>query len=420
MTPVLFDVSRLIIRASLAAPTGIDRVTEAYGRWLMSRTDVEFIPVCVWGGYIWPLRSEPIAAILQRKSSEPDFSAPNWQALLKALSGQSTSVEALRASEGPGLVSRSIRRYVPAAFRTFAFLRPRRIPEGAIYLNVSHYGLEQPKLLDRLVAKKIAPIALIHDLIPISHPEYCSPLASVWHRRRIDAVLTHAHHVIANSQNTAAELRAYASANGRRLPPISIAPLGLDSAFFQRKGALERAVPYFACVGTLEPRKNIAFLLALWQRLAQRMGDQTPLLVLVGQRGWENESIIDQLERAPAIRRFVHEISGVHDEQVAMLIAGACALLSLSFDEGFNLPVSEARAIGTPVIASDIPVHRELVPEATLIDPLDGPSWLAAIEKSAQIRTALESCTPFSWKDHFDIAAGAIGLGNKVSSEQPR
>jgi len=72
------------------------------------------------------------------------------------------------------------------------------------------------------------------------------------------------------------------------------------------------------------------------------------------------------------------------------------------------------------VIASDIPVHRELVPEATLIDPLDGPSWLAAIEKSAQIRTALESCTPFSWKDHFDIAAGAIGLGNKVSSEQPR
>ena len=144
MTPVLFDVSRLIIRASLAAPTGIDRVTEAYGRWLMSRSDVEFIPVCAWGGHIWPLRPERIAAILQRKSSDADFSAPNWQILVKALTGQPGATSGLRASRGPGLLSRTVRRYIPAAFRTFAYLRPARIPEErGLHLNVSHYGLER-------------------------------------------------------------------------------------------------------------------------------------------------------------------------------------------------------------------------------------------------------------------------------------
>src|ERR1700722_18324309 len=131
MTPVLFDVSRLIIRASLAAPTGIDRVTEAYGRWLLSRQDVEFIPVCVWGGYIWRLRQQPIAAILQRKSFGPDFSAANWQALVKALAGGAGPMDGLRAAPDPGLLSRVIGRYVPAAFRTFAYLRPCRVPGGA-------------------------------------------------------------------------------------------------------------------------------------------------------------------------------------------------------------------------------------------------------------------------------------------------
>ena len=88
-----------------------------------------------------------------------------------------------------------------------------------------------------------------------------------------------------------------------------------------------------------------------------------------------------------------------------MLIAGAHALLSLSFDEGFDLPVSEARAIGTPVIASGYSgPSRTRAPDATLIDPLDGPggAWLAAIESFSCSRTVSEPRTPFSWKDHFN------------------
>jgi glycosyltransferase involved in cell wall biosynthesis len=170
------------------------------------------------------------------------------------------------------------------------------------------------------------------------------------------------------------------------------------------------ARPYFVCVGTIEPRKNVHFLLRLWRRLAERMGADTPWLVLAGRRGWESEAILDHLERSPPVRRFVHEVSHLGDRDLARLIAGANALLAPSSCEGFDLPVAEATALGTPVIASDIPVHREFASHARLLDPVDGLAWLAAIEDAATRRPSAEPSRPFDWESHFQIAGRALGL----------
>jgi glycosyltransferase involved in cell wall biosynthesis len=144
------------------------------------------------------------------------------------------------------------------------------------------------------------------------------------------------------------------------------------------------------------------------------MGDATPPLVLAGQCGWETEVIVDHLERSPPVRRFVHEISGLGDAELAKLIAGARALLSPSIIEGFNLPVAEALSMGTPVIVSDIPVHRELAVGARLIDPLDGPAWSEAIETAARRELSLMSSSPprapRGWPEHFAIVAKALEL----------
>jgi len=170
--------------------------------------------------------------------------------------------------------------------------------------------------------------------------------------------------------------------------------------------------PYFICVGTIEPRKNLVFLLSIWRRLAATLGDDTPWLILAGKRGWENEEIIDHLDRSPPIRRFVHEVNDLTDEQLARLISGANALLAPSRAEGFDLPVAEAGALGTPVIGSDIPVHRELARAATLLDPMDGPAWLAAIESAAKSRARTPVAAPPSWDAHFAIVGEALGLGS--------
>ncbi len=89
------------------------------------------------------------------------------------------------------------------------------------------------------------------------------------------------------------------------------------------------------------------------------MGPATPRLVLVGQRGWENEMVLDVLERSELLRDHIAEHNALPDKQVRSLIAGARAVLLPSFAEGYGLPIAEALALGTPVLCSDLPALRE-------------------------------------------------------------
>lgn len=147
-------------------------------------------------------------------------------------------------------------------------------------------------------------------------------------------------------------------------------------------------VPWRAagCLGTIEPRKNHLLLLHAWRALAERAPAVShPRLVLVGRRGWENENVVDLLDRCEALTGLVIEAGRVGDVRLAELLAGARAVLMPSFAEGFGLPVAEALAAGVPVIASDIAVLRETggtVPD--YLDPLDGPGWLRAIADHAR------------------------------------
>jgi glycosyltransferase involved in cell wall biosynthesis len=404
---VLFDVTRMFMRPARSTPTGIDRVNHAYGRWLTGEPDVDVIPVCAWGGVLTPLSKSAFSRILERDQRQETAPTPAFGQLLKALEGARGAAPRPAPAPERGRVFSAIARYAPAARRTVANWRPAITPADALYLNVAHFGLEQPGLLRRLEARGVKSAVMIHDLIPIVHPEYCGPSAARWHRRRVDAVLDHASLVLTNSTSTADEVRTFSA--GRRTPPIWVAPLGLESAFLNDRPAPLPVGRYFVCVGTIEPRKNLAFLLTLWRRLAERLGDETPRLVLAGRRGWENESVIDQLERSPAVLRFVHEAPGLADGELARLIGSANGLLAPSFSEGFNLPVAEAMAMGTPVIASDIAVHQELALGACLIDPVDGPGWLAAIEAAATARPEVRRANPLSWPDHFGIVKTALG-----------
>ena len=387
MTRVLFDIGRIFVRGSRFSPTGIDRVVVAYARWLLDQPDVELQPVITIGGRLLgvprrmlerTIRQNEAFSRLRNDSDEP---GPAWGALRHALSSQTDRAAPLRARPVADQIPQRARWHLAIAGRALANLRPVRASPGAIYLNVSHTGLDQPRVLARLAERGVAPVVMVHDLIPINFPEYCAPAAEARHQRRIAEIIAHARLVITNSATTAIELADYAAALGRDAPTTVVAPLGIESAFFEDAPAWAPARPYFVCVGTLEARKNLAFLLAAWRRLAERLGPETPRLVLVGRRGWENEAVLDHLQRSAAVIRLVHEVSDLSDRELARLVGGAAALLSPSLAEGFDLPVVEALALGTPVIASDIPVHRELASgAATLIDPLDGPAWIDAIE----------------------------------------
>ncbi|MGH6985838.1 MAG: glycosyltransferase family 4 protein [Caulobacteraceae bacterium] len=422
-TPILFDATRLVNRRQWGSPTGIDRVLLAYAKWLLyEQTSIELTPVVSWSGRLTAMPT----SLLQKLVLEADeFGAGPPSAAPSVLSDliarlqpgveDHVALRAGRTSPRPAWFHGKL-----AAGRKYVRSRVQQEPPRGVYLNVGHSGLDRPGFLDRLSRRGLTLVIMLQDLIPISWPEYCAPAASARHIERVDSTLRNANLVLANSQSTADGISAYARSRGLRLPRMEVTKLGIESSFLRCEAPRSALRPYFLFIGTIEARKNLAFLLTVWRRLGEEMGASTPHLVLLGRRGWENESAIDLLERSAVVKSVVHEAADLGDHAAVALLAGARALLAPSFAEGFDLPVMEGRVLGTPVIASDIPVHRELAPEAELIDPLDGSAWAAAIRRqtlSPLRRVAYEAPT---WEAHFDQVSILLGLTDKTAPKSLR
>lgn len=375
---LVLDLSRFLSRAFLAAPTGIDRVEMAWARGLAARAPdrLRYAALHPAGRYYGRLDPAAVARFL-------DFTEERWRT---------------------GIADRR------AAVRHLWALRPRPVPPSKaprLYLKPSSDGLEDEALTRAILIREGARLlCLVHDLIPLTHPEYARPHGAETQRRRLATLDALADTVLTNSHDTLGMLRAHLTQ-----PRLAAAPLGIDPApAVQAPPAPGR--PYFLCVATIEPRKNHLLLLNLWRRLAETRPPTTiPRLVLVGRRGWENENALDMLERSPALRPYVEERGPLGDRDLAPLLAGARALLLPSFAEGFGLPVAEALAAGCPVLCSDLPALREAGRGAPdYLDPLDGAAWATAIDayarpdslaRAAQL-TRLADWQPPTWDRHLD------------------
>ena len=276
--------------------------------------------------------------------------------------------------------------------------------------NTGHTGLENKGYAALLRRWGARPIFVVHDLIPVTHPEYCRPGERVRHLARMRNAITMGCGIIAISHNMLDALRTLSNEAGLRLPPTVVAPNapGLPPP---APGPRPIKGPYFVVLGTIEPRKNHWLLLQLWRRLVERLGEAAPRLVIIGQRGWECENVVDLLERCEQLRGFVFEKNHCSDEELVTYLHHAQALLFPSFVEGYGLPMSEALSLGVPVIASDLPVFREIagaVPEYA--DPLDGRRWMELIGDYAEVHSVrrmaqLERMADFrgtTWAQHLN------------------
>ena len=155
-------------------------------------------------------------------------------------------------------------------------------------------------------------------------------------------------------------------------------------------------------LGTIEPRKNHALLLDVWDGLAQGGGD-IPHLFIIGNRGWADPALLARLDAQPA---GVTELRGLSDGAVAALVAGARALLFPTLAEGYGLPPLEAAALGTPVVCTDLTVLREtLLDYPVYLHPSDSYAWMETIRAHADGsggRNGKAGLDLPSWKDHFN------------------
>lgn len=411
---VLFDASRLLSRTERTAPTGVDRVCLAYAEWLLSRPDIVVTPVRARQDQLVAVDEPWFRRCVENLRSRwtGDFFerslTPDEMRLMTALSADRKGSESV-IGKPPADDRRTPGRRRRIWKQLFRSQWVQNLPDSSLYFNVGHTGLGEAAVLKALEARGISRIVFLHDLIPITHPEFCRPGDDEKHRQRVLNTLRHASRILVNSRYTADELTAFAAREGVAPPPIEAVHLGLEPTFLEKpKAVTPRA--YFVHIGTIEARKNLAFLLTIWRRLAERMGEAAPQLVLIGRYGWENEAVLDHLERSPALRGLVHQAADLPDSALATLLASARALVAPSSVEGFDLPAVEASALGVPLIASDIPVHRELVPDARLIDPLDGVGWLHALEAACASPPTAPPYTPPTWQKHFAQVAKAAGL----------
>ena len=370
---MLIDVTRLVDRGLQGRlPTGVDRVSLAYVRHFQTRSHALIRFAGRW-------------VELSRNDSQQVFDA--------LLDGGTDRAGIIRRCVGRG----------------YAFFWHMR--RGAILWNTGHSGLDQLDYIRAVRRRALRPLFFLHDLIPITHPEYCRPGEADKHHRRLDVMLSVGRGVLVNSCVTRDELFDYAERRGVAVPPCAVAPLapaGLPCPSEQRP----LAPPYFVMLGTIEPRKNHLLLLQMWRHLVEALGENAPRLVVIGQRGWECEQVVDHLDRCDVLRGFVIEKPYCADVELATWLHHSQALLFPTFVEGFGIPLVEALTHGVPVIASDLGVFREIawdIPD--YLDPIDGLGWKRLIleyaKPDSEVRRAqcgrMVGFAAPTWDQHFVV-----------------
>ncbi len=370
---LLLDITRLVLRRlQRRQATGIDRVGLAYFSHLESRTQ-GLLRV----GPFWFVLNRAATSQLHCLLTTPK--AQPWQLVLSLFKASLFNSSGLRATD--------------------------------VLIHTAHSGLENPEFLDKLKRFGVQAVYFLHDLIPISHPEYNRSGEAVRHHQRLKTMSHSASAVLVNSHQTQQVFESYVQQHQWPTPPIEVAPLAaatLPTTFNSR--LLE--APYFVMLGTIEARKNHLLILQIWRDLVRRLGASAPHLVLIGRRGWECEQVLDLLDRCESLRHHVHEITHCPDDQMANWVKHTQALLFPSFVEGFGIPLVEALVLGTPVIASNLPVFKEIAGDVpTYLHPVDGLGWMKAIEgftssDGAERQLQLGRMDHFNaptWEKHFEI-----------------
>lgn len=163
--------------------------------------------------------------------------------------------------------------------------------------------------------------------------------------------------------------------------------------------------PYLLFVGNIEQRKNITNLLYAFSILA---GDKKIEhdLILIGRPGWGFEKI-DRVKQGLNLGNRIRLIGWVDDDDLPVLYSAATVFVYPSWYEGFGFPILEAMKCQLPVVASDIPTHREVASDAAVFVPPDNPSvmadaihWLItdSTKRDSLIRRGTEHVKSFQWK----------------------
>jgi hypothetical protein len=264
--PIIYDVSRLFLCTAAVAPRGIDRLDLAIAEHLFAH----------WPGDVWGC----MPTVLGERLFDRDrvlrglaFLKELWAETRPASEDDAFGQLSAQLSDSqPPPARRTARWTGPLTLirRTgFQFGQPavRGAPRGAIYLNVGQLAWGIPVLTHWLRRRRdLKAIFMVHDVIPIDHPELVIPMSRRAHRWLMAAVARHASGLLLTTRSAGDAVMRRLNAMGVATLPADIGPVPIPPAFLE-PGTGEppfAATCYFVICGAIEPRKNLAVLLDAW------------------------------------------------------------------------------------------------------------------------------------------------------------
>ena len=262
-----------------------------------------------------------------------------------------------------------------------------------------------------------AVVLVIYDLIPLRQPQFCDPLFTEVFRRWLPRMLECSDAVVCISAATEDELRRWCAEHGQGLPRTAHFRLGSDlpgggqgSIRADLADFVAVTEPFFAAIGTIEPRKNHQLLLAAFEQLWKE--GLPARLVIAGRPHPQCNNMVEALKAHPQQGRLLRTVWDATDAEVALVYAQCRALVFPSLAEGFGLPLVEARSRGCPVIASDLPALIEIADEGVFFFRGDKLENLVAVLREHLARdhhVVAGTMKSFSWDDSAAEFIGVLG-----------
>lgn len=225
---------------------------------------------------------------------------------------------------------------------------------------------------------------LIHDILPISHPQYVHQAHIPNFRRWLDDMSLGWDVVLTPSRASADFLTDFLISEGATPPPTFPIPFGFGlSPMAETFVSPLETDPYVLFVSTIEIRKNHILALRVWQQLVARHGpERIPKLIFAGKMGWG----VDELRRALAacdnLNGKVRIVSSLSDAEIARAYKDCLFTIFPSFCEGWGLPVSESIKLGKFCVASNATSIPEIAGDAIdYFDPHDEQDAFSTIER---------------------------------------
>lgn len=280
--------------------------------------------------------------------------------------------------------------------------------------GVWHSTKKRAYLYPDLTMKGIKIINMIYDVIPITGPSYCHENTVMSFIVYFGAVLKYSSLIIVNAQATKEHIKAIATELNIKMPECEVIPLGADFGTAKKKtdkdeqsaiGTETRKAidsgKYILMVGTLEPRKNHGYVLdALDKGLAVNV-------VFAGRQGWNVDDLVERIKSHPQLGNKLFWINNASDKDIDELYKNAYYVVFPTKDEGFGLPVIESVMRGVPVIASNIPVVKEVGEDYVSYISISEPEQLVRYIRATLIDETryledlnrIENYVGFTWED---------------------